>query len=57
MFIPYIDQVINTTNLLNCDVSIYGEVVWSTNVPFWLSHSYPVVYANLSTAWFLSGRM
>jgi hypothetical protein len=40
------------TNLLNCDASIYGEMIWSTNVSYWLSHSYPVVYANLLTAWF-----
>jgi len=51
----YINQVMNTTNLLNCDVSIYGELIWSTNVPYWLSHSIPVVYANLSTAWLFGG--
>ena len=51
----HIDQVMNTTNLLNCDIELHGEMVWSTNVPYWLSHSYSVVYANLSTAWFLGG--
>ena len=50
-----IDQVMNTTNLLNCDVSLYGDMIWSTNVPYWLSHSYSVVYANLSTAWLFGG--
>ena len=39
----YIDQVMNTTNLLNCDVSIYGTLIWSTNIPYWLSHTFPVV--------------
>lgn len=51
----HIDQVMNTTNLLNCDVELHGEMVWSTNVPYWLSHSYSVVYANLSTAWLFGG--
>lgn len=43
----YVNQVMNTTNLLNCDVSIYGELIWSTNIPYWLSHSLPVVFQNL----------
>jgi galacturan 1,4-alpha-galacturonidase len=43
----HVNQVMNTTNLLNCDVSIYGELIWSTNIPYWLSHSYPVVFQNL----------
>ena len=51
----HINQVMNTTNLLNCDVSILGEMVWSTNVPYWLSHSYSVTYVNLSTSWFFGG--
>ncbi len=51
----HINQVMNTTNLLNCDVSLYGEMIWSTNVPYWLSHSFSVEYANLSTAWFFGG--
>ena len=52
----YIDQVMNTTNLVNCDVNILGEMEWSTDVPYWLSHSLPVVYANLSTAWLFGGE-
>lgn len=51
----YVNQVMNTTGLLNCDVELYGELIWSTNVPYWLSHSYSVVYANLSTSWFFGG--
>ena len=50
-----INQVMNTTNLLNCDVSLLGEMVWSTNVPYWLSHSYDIVFQNLSTAWLFGG--
>ncbi|KAL1987783.1 hypothetical protein VTN96DRAFT_2623 [Rasamsonia emersonii] len=51
----HINQVMNTTNLLNCDVSIYGELIWSTNIPYWLSHSYPVTFQNLSAAWLFGG--
>jgi len=48
--IPYIDQVINTTNLLNCDVSIYGEMIWSTHV----TRSSMSIYRPRG---FLAGRM
>lgn len=51
----HINQVMNTTNFVNCDISLYCEMVWSTNVPYWLSHSFSVVYANLSTAWLFGG--
>ena len=50
-----IDQVMNTTNLLNCDVSLYREMGWSTNIPYWLSHTYFLTYANLYTAWLFGG--
>src|SRR3569833_996003 len=51
----HINQVMNITNLVICDVELHGELLWSTNVPYWLGHSYPVVYANLYTAWFFGG--
>ena len=51
-----VDQVMNTTGLKNCDVELHGEMVWSDNIPYWLSHSFSVVYANLSTAWFFGGE-
>ena len=50
-----INQVMNTTNLQNCDVSLHGEMLWSTNVPYWLSHSMSVTFQNLSTSWFFGG--
>jgi galacturan 1,4-alpha-galacturonidase len=52
----YVNQVMNITSLVNCDVELHGELQWSTNVPYWLGHSFPVVYANLSTSWFLGGE-
>ena len=52
----HIDQVMNTTGLVNCDVELHGEMIWSDNIPYWLGHSYSVTYANLSTAWFFGGE-
>jgi galacturan 1,4-alpha-galacturonidase len=51
----YIGQVMSTTSLLNCDISIYGTFIWSTNVQYWLSHSLSVTYAGRSTAWLFGG--
>ena len=51
----HIKQVMNTTNLVNCNVSLYGEMIWSSDLPYWLSHSIDVVYQNQSTAWLFGG--
>jgi galacturan 1,4-alpha-galacturonidase len=51
----HINQVMNTTNLLNCEVKQYGNLIYSTNVPYWLSHSYNVGLQNQSTAWLFGG--
>ncbi len=46
----------NTTDLRNCDISIYGKFVWSAdNIQYWLSHSFSVTYAGRSTAWLFGG--
>jgi hypothetical protein len=51
-----IRQVMNTTDLRNCDIDILGSFVWSgDNIQYWLSHSYSVTYAGRSTAWLLGG--
>lgn len=50
-----IDEVLNTTNLLNCDVELHGQMLWSTNVPYWLKHSISVTYQSQSTAWLFGG--
>lgn len=51
----HMNQVMNTTNLVNCDVEIKGELLWSTNIPYWLSHSINVGLQNQSTAWLFGG--
>ncbi|KAF2103938.1 pectin lyase-like protein [Rhizodiscina lignyota] len=51
----HINQIMNTTNLQNCDVTLAGELQFSTNVPYWLSHSINVGLQNQSTAWLIGG--
>jgi galacturan 1,4-alpha-galacturonidase len=51
----YIGQVMDVLNLKNCDISILGTFIWSTNVQYWLSHSISVTYSGRSTAWRLGG--
>lgn len=50
-----VNQVMNTTNLLNCNVELHGEIRFSNNIPYWLSHSYNVLLQNQSTAWLIGG--
>ncbi|EPS34321.1 putative rhamnogalacturonan alpha-L-rhamnopyranohydrolase [Penicillium oxalicum 114-2] len=50
-----VNSVMNTTNLVNCDVSLRGELRFSTDIPYWLSHSYSVVFQDQSTAWLFGG--
>lgn len=46
----------NTTNLSNVDVDIYGTLLWDTNLPYWLNASLPVGYQNQSSAWLFGGE-
>lgn len=50
-----VDQVMNTTNLLNCNIELHGELRFSNNIPYWLSHSFNVGLQNQSTAWLIGG--
>ncbi|KAH8908662.1 glycoside hydrolase family 28 protein [Coniochaeta sp. PMI_546] len=52
-----IRQVMNTTDLSNCDISIYGKFVWSAdNIAYWQRSTYSVTYAGRSTAWLFGGK-
>ncbi|KAI9285671.1 pectin lyase fold/virulence factor [Umbelopsis sp. AD052] len=51
-----IDQVMNTTNLYNCDVHIHGTLLWSTNITYWVNNLLPVQFQNLSTSWLFGGK-
>ncbi|KAJ5439353.1 polygalacturonase, partial [Penicillium daleae] len=57
----HVNSVLNTTNLFNCQVDIYGTLrvrfgEWSNDTSYWLNHSMPTGYQNMSTVWFLGGR-
>ncbi|KAH9825960.1 glycoside hydrolase family 28 protein [Teratosphaeria destructans] len=51
-----INQILNTTNLQNVRVEVEGELLWSDNIPYWLSHSIGVVFQDQSTAWLIGGE-
>jgi galacturan 1,4-alpha-galacturonidase len=51
-----VGQVLNTTGLVNCDVILKGELRFSTDIPYWLSHSIWVIYQNQHTAWLFGGE-
>ncbi|QKX64350.1 uncharacterized protein TRUGW13939_11524 [Talaromyces rugulosus] len=51
----YMNSVLNTTNLVNCEVVVRGELRFSTDIDYWRSHVYPVVFQNQSTAWLFGG--
>lgn len=51
-----IRQIMNTTALENCDISIHGTFLWSAdNLQYWTSHTMSVSYAGLVTAWLFGG--
>lgn len=52
-----IRQVMNTTDLSNCEIEIHGKFVWSAdNIAYWLRSTYGVTYAGRSTAWLFGGK-
>lgn len=52
----HINRVMNTSGLLNTEIVLEGQLEWSKNYPYWLSHSYNMWYQNQSTAWILGGE-
>ncbi|USW51740.1 Putative glycoside hydrolase, family 28, pectin lyase/virulence factor [Septoria linicola] len=52
----YINSVLNISGLEDVDIDIHGHLLWSTDIPYWLSSSLPVGYQNQSTAFILSGN-
>jgi galacturan 1,4-alpha-galacturonidase len=51
----HINTVMNTTGLENVDVDLYGTLLWSTNITYWLNASLFFGYQNQSSAWWLGG--
>ncbi|KAL1596828.1 hypothetical protein SLS59_007569 [Nothophoma quercina] len=52
----YVNSVLNITDLEDVDIDIQGELLWSTDIQYWLNASLPVGYQNQSTAFVLSGN-
>jgi hypothetical protein len=42
----HVNTVMNTTGLENVDIDLFGTLLWSTNVTYWLSASLPFGYQN-----------
>ncbi|PLB46165.1 galacturan 1,4-alpha-galacturonidase B [Aspergillus steynii IBT 23096] len=52
----HVNSVMNITWLEDVDIDIKGELLWGTNIQYWLNHSLPVGYQNQSTAFILGGN-
>ncbi|CZR68070.1 related to exopolygalacturonase [Phialocephala subalpina] len=52
----HINSIMNTTSLDNCEIDLRGTLLWSTDIPYWLSNSMPVGYQNQSSAWIFGGN-
>ncbi|TGO61487.1 hypothetical protein BCON_0027g00260 [Botryotinia convoluta] len=50
-----INSIMNTTGLSNCNIDIYGTLLSSTNITYWLNHSMAFGYQNQTSAWWLGG--
>lgn len=51
-----IGSVMNTTGLVNVDVTLRGVLKFSTDIAYWRAHAFPVIFQNQSTAWFFGGE-
>ncbi|KAG2414607.1 hypothetical protein HFD88_003798 [Aspergillus terreus] len=52
----HVNSVMNITGLEDVDIDIRGELLWGTDIQYWLNHSLPVGYQNQSTAFILGGN-
>ncbi|KAJ5239690.1 pectin lyase fold/virulence factor [Penicillium chermesinum] len=51
----HVNSVLNTTNLLNVDVHLRGELRFSSNIPYWRTHAISVILQDQVTAWLFGG--
>ncbi|KAF2849594.1 glycoside hydrolase family 28 protein [Plenodomus tracheiphilus IPT5] len=51
----FINSILNISNLQDVDIDIQGQLLWSTDIQYWLNASLPVGYQNQSTAFRLGG--
>ncbi|KAG9251489.1 exo-rhamnogalacturonase B [Emericellopsis atlantica] len=47
---------ITTTSMDNVHIELYGRLLWTTDIDYWLSVSMPVGFQNQSTVWYFGGR-
>ncbi|KAL4925422.1 pectin lyase fold/virulence factor [Aspergillus undulatus] len=52
----YVNSVMNTSWLDDVDIELHGNLLWSTDIHYWLNNSLEVGYQNQSTAWILGGN-
>ncbi|KAL2196294.1 glycoside hydrolase family 28 protein [Corynascus similis CBS 632.67] len=53
----HIRQVMDTMDLRNVSIEIYGTLIWSAdNLDYWRRASFDVTYAQRQTAWRIGGR-
>lgn len=52
----HINSVMNTTDLSNVQIDMYGYLLWSNDTGYWLNNSMEIGYQNQSTVWFLGGE-
>ncbi|KAK7019135.1 alpha-L-rhamnosidase rgxB [Favolaschia claudopus] len=52
----YVNSILDIRGLEDVDIDIYGKLLWSTDIQYWLNHSLPVGYQNQSTAFILGGN-
>ncbi|RDW91086.1 hypothetical protein BP5796_02251 [Coleophoma crateriformis] len=51
----YMNSVMETVGLKDCQVDLYGTLLWSTNLTYWLNHSLHYDYQNQSSVWWFGG--
>jgi galacturan 1,4-alpha-galacturonidase len=51
-----IQTPMNTTGLNDVHVDVYGTLLWSTDIDYWLNNSMPIGFQNQSTVWFFGGN-
>ncbi|KAH8646985.1 exo-rhamnogalacturonase B [Tricladium varicosporioides] len=51
----HMGKVMDMISLQNCDISMRGTFIWSTDIQYWLKNSIGVEYAGRSTAWRIGG--
>ncbi|GAW23068.1 hypothetical protein ANO14919_126180 [Xylariales sp. No.14919] len=51
----YVNSVMNITWLDDVEIDLYGKLLWSNDISYWLNNSLDVGYQNQSTAFILGG--